>query len=120
MDMASGRVKVEEVTMVTYGDGAAEVNRPWPLSWSAVWTGSLAAIAMILIFGLVGVAVAVRDVFDSSAVGGLADLLTARVADSPASAEGPRLVPWERPERVPLSFAQQRMWFVNRFAPESE
>jgi hypothetical protein len=62
MDMASGRVKVEEVTMVTYGDGAAEVNRPWPLSWSAVWTGALAAIAMILIFGLVGVAVGAHRV----------------------------------------------------------
>ena len=62
MDMASGSVKVEEVTMVTYGDGAAEVNRPWPLSWSAVWTGALAAIAMILIFGLVGVAVGAHRV----------------------------------------------------------
>ena len=62
MDIASGRVKVEEVTMVTYGDGAAEVNRPWPLSWSAVWTGALSAIAMILIFGLVGVAVGAHRV----------------------------------------------------------
>jgi hypothetical protein len=62
MDMASGGVKVEEVTMVTYGDGAAEVNRPWPLSWSAVWTGALAAIALILIFGLVGVAVGAHRV----------------------------------------------------------
>src|SRR6202040_548300 len=62
MDMASGRVKVEEVTMVTYGEGAAEVNRPWPLSWSAVWTGALAAIAMILILGLVGVAVGAHRV----------------------------------------------------------
>jgi hypothetical protein len=62
MDMASGRVKVEEVTMVTYGDGAAEVNRPWPLSWSAVWTGALAAIALILIFGFVGVAVGAHRV----------------------------------------------------------
>ena len=62
MDMASGRVKVEEVTMVTYGDGAAEVNRPWPLSWSAVWTGALAAIALILIFGLVGIAVGAHRV----------------------------------------------------------
>ncbi|MHC3369211.1 non-ribosomal peptide synthetase [Rhodococcus aetherivorans] len=29
------------------------------------------------------------------------------------------LVPYERPERIPLSPAQQRMWFLNRFDPES-
>ena len=62
MDMASGRVKVEEVTMVTYGDGAAEVHAPWPLSWSAVWVGTLAAVALALIFGLVGVAVGAHRV----------------------------------------------------------
>ncbi|WP_157514135.1 non-ribosomal peptide synthetase, partial [Nocardia concava] len=67
----------------------------------------------------VGVPVAVRDVFEASVVGALADLLTARVADAPAAEEGPRLRPQMRPDLVPLSFAQQRMWFVNRFDPES-
>ena len=31
----------------------------------------------------------------------------------------PALVARARPERVPLSLAQQRMWFLNRFDPES-
>jgi len=29
----------------------------WPVSWSAIWTGALAAFAGVLIFGLVGIAV---------------------------------------------------------------
>ena len=62
MDMASGRMKVEEVTMVTYGDEGAEVRAAWPLSWSAVWVGTLAAIALALIFGLVGIAVGAHRV----------------------------------------------------------
>jgi hypothetical protein len=55
--MAAGNVKVEEVTMVSYADGSTDVQAPWPLSWSAVWVGTLTAIALVLIFGLVGIAV---------------------------------------------------------------
>jgi hypothetical protein len=62
MDMASGRMKVEEVTMVTYGDEGLEVRAAWPLSWSAVWVGTLAAIALALIFGLVGIAIGAHRV----------------------------------------------------------
>ena len=60
--MASGRMKVEEVTMVTYGDESAEVRAPWPLSWSGVWVGTLAAIALALVVGLVGIAVGAHRV----------------------------------------------------------
>ncbi|KJR05340.1 non-ribosomal peptide synthetase, partial [Gordonia sihwensis] len=31
----------------------------------------------------------------------------------------PALAPQPRPERIPLSLAQQRMWFLNRYDPES-
>ena len=60
--MAAGNVKVEEVTMVSYADGSTDVQAPWPLSWSAVWVGTLAAIALVLIFGLVGIAVGAHRV----------------------------------------------------------
>jgi hypothetical protein len=62
MDMAGGRMKVEEVTMVTYGDESAGVGAPWPLSWSGVWVGTLAAIALALVVGLVGIAVGAHRV----------------------------------------------------------
>ena len=54
-------VRVEEVTTVTYGDGTL-TNHPWPVSWSAVWVGTLSAIALAVIFGLVGTAVGAHRV----------------------------------------------------------
>ena len=34
-----------------------EGSRPWPVAWSAVWVGALAALAAALLFGLIGVSV---------------------------------------------------------------
>ncbi|MGW5388530.1 amino acid adenylation domain-containing protein, partial [Nocardia sp. NPDC003963] len=59
--------------------------------------------------------VAVRTLFEASTVAALA------AAAESASGRGdlPVLARRERPERVPLSLAQQRMWFLNRFDQES-
>ncbi|MFI7498083.1 non-ribosomal peptide synthase/polyketide synthase [Streptomyces sp. NPDC049687] len=54
------------------------------------------------------VSVGVREVFADPTVAGVARLVEG------AGASGLALRRWERPERVPLSFAQQRMWFLNR------
>ncbi|WP_455901355.1 non-ribosomal peptide synthase/polyketide synthase [Rhodococcus gordoniae] len=61
-----------------------------------------------------GTVVPVRVLFEAPGVAALA----ARVEQSDAQGRTP-LVVQERPERVPLSLAQQRMWFLNRFEPES-
>jgi outer membrane lipoprotein SlyB len=58
--MATG-VRVEEVTTVTYGEGAS-VRDPWPVSWSAVWVGTLSAVALALVFGLAGTALGAHQV----------------------------------------------------------
>ncbi|WP_139279791.1 non-ribosomal peptide synthetase, partial [Rhodococcoides yunnanense] len=55
----------------------------------------------------------VRDFFDAPTVAGLAVIVDDAI-DVGAGGLAP-LVPQERPEIVPLSLAQQRMWFLNRF-----
>ncbi|MFD6105020.1 amino acid adenylation domain-containing protein, partial [Nocardia salmonicida] len=61
-----------------------------------------------------GVRVDVRDFFDNPTVAVLAKLVEGGVAD-----DRPALVAGPRPAVVPLSPAQQRMWFLNRFDPET-
>ncbi|MGW0327058.1 amino acid adenylation domain-containing protein [Nocardia sp. NPDC003183] len=58
--------------------------------------------------------VPVRSVFEAPTVGGLAGLAA-------ALSGGGRLplLPGAHPDSVPLSLAQQRMWFLNRFEPDS-
>ncbi|MFD7321538.1 amino acid adenylation domain-containing protein [Streptomyces sp. NPDC059875] len=55
-----------------------------------------------------GVRVGVKALFDAPTVAGVAARLTAPGETRPA------LVPADRGERVPLSFAQTRLWFLNR------
>ncbi|MCZ4521274.1 amino acid adenylation domain-containing protein [Rhodococcus ruber] len=56
-----------------------------------------------------------RMVFESPTVVALA-----KSADSAGRVlTGPTLGPRERPNSIPLSMAQQRMWFLNRFDPDS-
>ncbi|SNT48390.1 non-ribosomal peptide synthase/polyketide synthase, partial [Rhodococcoides kyotonense] len=59
--------------------------------------------------------VPVRALFDATTVGALAR----RVEDHVGAGARAALVAGPRPERVPLSLAQQRMWFLNRFDTES-
>ncbi|MEU6582103.1 amino acid adenylation domain-containing protein [Nocardia sp. NPDC046763] len=59
--------------------------------------------------------VAVRELFETATVSGLA----ARIVPGAATGVRPPLVAGERPARVPLSLAQQRMWVLNQLDPES-
>ena len=63
-----------------------------------------------------GIAVEVRSIFENPTVEGLALCLASGVS---ASDDRPALTAVPRPDRMPLSAAQQRLWFVNRFDPAS-
>ncbi|MFC4376416.1 amino acid adenylation domain-containing protein [Nocardia halotolerans] len=54
----------------------------------------------------------IRELFETSTIAALA----AYLATHRTEASTPKLVPVARPERVPLSLAQQRLWILNRFA----
>ncbi|WP_327165841.1 non-ribosomal peptide synthetase [Streptomyces zaomyceticus] len=72
----------------------------------------LAARLLNRIRGAFGVRLGLDALFATPTVAGLAATLAAT-----AGQEAPALVAVPRPERVPLSWAQQRLWFVNRMDP---
>ncbi|MFD7069802.1 amino acid adenylation domain-containing protein [Streptomyces sp. NPDC059913] len=57
-----------------------------------------------------GVQLGVKDLFRNPTVLALSECVTAGSGEQPR----PALVPEERPERVPLSSAQQRLWFLDQ------
>ncbi|WP_328409116.1 non-ribosomal peptide synthetase [Nocardia sp. NBC_00403] len=75
----------------------------------------LAAQAVARIGNALDARVPMQLLFEASSVAGLAE----RVERLAGTAAGPALGSLPRPDRIPLSFAQQRMWFLNRFDPAS-
>src|SRR6266545_2045188 len=65
-----------------------------------------------------GVALPVRWLFDRPTVRGLAGLIAAARGED-AGAQAPPIVPVPRDRELPLSFAQERLWFLDRLQPES-
>ncbi|MGY2061684.1 phosphopantetheine-binding protein, partial [Nocardia gipuzkoensis] len=57
-----------------------------------------------------GIRLGVRALFETPTVAGIASRAESA---TPAEVSRPPLVAQQRPERVPLSLAQQRMWFIN-------
>ncbi|WP_277831116.1 non-ribosomal peptide synthetase [Speluncibacter jeojiensis] len=61
-----------------------------------------------------GVEVTVREAFDAPTVAGLAALIEVKRSAFPDAATRPPLVRADRPDELPLSYAQLRQWFLYR------
>ncbi|MCZ0912712.1 amino acid adenylation domain-containing protein, partial [Gordonia amicalis] len=79
---------------------------------------SLSATRVVARLGAeLGVEIGVRVIFDAPTVEALASVIDTGELDSRATGPVPGVLP--RPEQVPLSYAQRRMWFLNQFDPGS-
>ncbi|MFI6957925.1 amino acid adenylation domain-containing protein [Nocardia sp. NPDC050408] len=72
----------------------------------------IAARAVARINAALGTGLTIRDLFEASTIAALIE----RFATHNPDASSPKLVPVERPQRIPVSLAQQRLWILNRFA----
>ncbi|MEU7876491.1 amino acid adenylation domain-containing protein, partial [Dactylosporangium sp. NPDC049140] len=76
----------------------------------------LATLVMSRVRAVFGVDVAVAVLFDAPTVAELAEAVGAASAQADAA---PPIVPVSREQRLPLSFAQQRLWFLAQLDPAS-
>ncbi|MDV6301096.1 MULTISPECIES: non-ribosomal peptide synthase/polyketide synthase [Rhodococcus] len=107
---------VEEIVAAVFGDVLGVDRVGVDDDFFALGGNSLVATQVASRLGTeLGTTVAVRMLFEASTVGALAARMESHVGHGGSAP----LVPQERPESIPLSLAQQRMWFLNRFEPES-
>ncbi len=69
-----------------------------------------------------GVDLPLKRLFETPTVAGVAagvDAIRGTEGDGATTVLAPPIRPRERPEHIPLSFAQERLWFLDRFEPGS-
>ncbi|WP_225727997.1 MULTISPECIES: non-ribosomal peptide synthetase [unclassified Nocardia] len=71
-----------------------------------------AARAVARINAALGAGLTIRDLFETGTIAALTEHFATHNPDTAS----PRLVAGPRPEHIPLSLAQQRLWILNRFA----
>ncbi|MEV6273667.1 amino acid adenylation domain-containing protein [Nocardia sp. NPDC051832] len=119
-DIHSGRYRppgtpAEHVIADTFGELLGVSRVGLDDNFFALGGNSLIATRIVARLGAVlNTRIPVRTVFDAPTVAELAQAV--RDATAPP---GPRPGPRKRPEHVPLSAAQRRMWFLNRYDPGS-
>ncbi|MCL2534854.1 MAG: amino acid adenylation domain-containing protein, partial [Nocardiaceae bacterium] len=110
------QTRIEEIVAGVYADllGVARVGRDD--DFFDLGGNSLIATRAVARLGeALDAAVPVRTLFEASTVRALA----ASIEQIAGAGGRPRLVAQRRPDVVPLSYAQQRMWFLSRFDPTS-
>ncbi|MEU7628825.1 amino acid adenylation domain-containing protein [Nocardia sp. NPDC049220] len=111
------RTPVEEAVAAVFGEVLSSERVSVDESFFELGGNSLSATkAVARVNAALGSRIALRDLFDAPTVA----QLSARVVPATGDAPGRfTLAPRIRPDRVPLSPAQQRMWVLNRMDPAS-
>ncbi|WP_280242010.1 non-ribosomal peptide synthetase [Nocardia abscessus] len=111
------RTPVEEAVAAVFGEVLDRERVGVDLSFFELGGNSLSATKVVArVNAALGSRIALRDLFDAPTVA----QLSARVVPATGAAPGRFvLAPRIRPDRVPLSPAQQRMWVLNRMDPAS-
>ncbi|MCD2119456.1 non-ribosomal peptide synthetase [Rhodococcus pyridinivorans] len=115
-EFRAARTPIEEIVAGVYADvlGVARVGADD--DFFELGGNSLVATQVAARLGAaLGARVAVRSLFEHPIV----ESLAAHIESSAAGAAAVPLTARPRPDHVPLSLAQQRMWFLNRFEPDS-
>nr|WP_274378029.1 non-ribosomal peptide synthetase [Gordonia neofelifaecis] len=109
-EFAAPANRVEEAIAGVFADLLGAESISVTESFFDLGGNSLAATRLAArVAAVLDVDVTVRDVFDAPSVRELAEAIDGRGRQITA------LTARERPERLPLSTAQQRMWFINQF-----
>ncbi|OYD69574.1 non-ribosomal peptide synthase protein (TIGR01720 family)/amino acid adenylation domain-containing protein [Rhodococcus sp. OK302] len=116
VEFAAPRNPIEQIVASVVADLLGIVRAGVDDNFFALGGNSLIATRLVArINAVVGDRISVRDVFDAPTVAGLAVL-----AQSEDGLESrPPLKPREGSTKVPVSLAQQRLWFVNQFDTSS-
>ncbi|MEU7765336.1 amino acid adenylation domain-containing protein [Nocardia sp. NPDC049190] len=111
------RTPVEEAVAAVFGEVLSSERVSIDESFFELGGNSLSATKVVArVNAALGSRIALRDLFDAPTVA----QLSARVVPATGDAPGRfTLAPRIRPDRVPLSPAQQRMWVLNRMDPAS-
>ncbi|MGF0309228.1 amino acid adenylation domain-containing protein [Rhodococcus sp. IEGM1428] len=103
---------VEEIVAASFGDVLGVERVGLDDDFFDLGGNSLIATRLVARVGVAaGWRVPVRALFEASTVAAFAAAVSALSSERSV----PRLAPVERPAEIPLSYAQQRMWFLNQF-----
>ncbi|MFI6041312.1 amino acid adenylation domain-containing protein [Nocardia sp. NPDC051321] len=110
------RTPVEQAVAAVFGEVLGSERVSVDQSFFELGGNSLSATKVVArVNSALGSTIALRDLFDAPTVA----QLSGRVIPSGGQPGRPALAPRIRPDRIPLSPAQQRMWVMNRLDPAS-
>ncbi|HEV7669747.1 MAG TPA: non-ribosomal peptide synthase/polyketide synthase [Thermoanaerobaculia bacterium] len=113
------RTPIEELVATVWGDVLGVEQVGWRSNFFDLGGHSLVATRVVSrLRSALGVELALRELFEAPTVGELAGRIE-RALRLGAGVETPPLVPVPRDRALPLSFAQQRLWFIDQLEPDS-